>query len=152
MKTLKIFAVIYTSFSFFVSCTKNEVIPKENFVSEITDKSTMQQDGVYLFKLSQEVDLLAQNDKCLGSESFRYVGIGAKLCGGPSTYLAYNINFAGAGTREAKEKVFLAKVEFYNNESQRYLKKHFPDMASDCAIPPAPKSIECQDGKPVLIY
>lgn len=152
MKTLKIVAVIYTSLLFFISCTKNEVIPKENFVSEITDKSTMQQDNEYLSKLLKEINLLAQNDKCSGSESFRYVGIGAKPCGGPSTYLAYNINFAGAGTREAKEKVFLAKVEFYNNESQRYLRKHFPDVASNCAIPPAPKNIECQDGKPVLIY
>jgi hypothetical protein len=152
MKTLKIVIGIYISMLFLVSCAKDEVNPTENLMSEITDKSTLQQDREYLSKLLQEINLLAQNDKCSGSESFRYVGIGAKPCGGPSTYLAYNIDFTGTGTKEAKEKIFLAKVEFYNNESQRYLRKHFPDIVSDCAIPPAPKSIVCQDGKPVLIY
>ena len=152
MKTLKIIVIMYTSFLFFVGCTKNEVSPKENFVSEITDKSSRQQDSLFIAKLSLEINSLAQNDKCAANNQFRFVGIGAKPCGGISRYIAYNINFPSTGASAIQEKDFLAKVEFYNQESLRYLKKNFPNLISDCSLPPPPKSVECRDGKPVLVY
>lgn len=124
-----------------VSCTKNdinEVTPQ----SAITDKTTKEEDNQYLGRLMQEINQSAKSQTCNASTQFKTTGVGAKPCGGPSGYMAYAANI--------DEAIFLKKVTFFNSESAVFNKKY--GLMSDCMLRPAPKSVECTDGKPVLVY
>ena len=139
MKTIKIIAICSIGLLLTASCFQRDIDPNEDLNSEIYPNSTRERDDRYLARLYQEIKLFAQNDSCLGTQQFRFVAIGAKPCGGPTGYIAYNINFPNKGTKALPEKEFIAMVEFYNKESLRYLNKYFPDLISDCSTPAVPK-------------
>lgn len=92
-----------------------------------------QYDG--LLALSLSVD-------CIDSSEWRFAGIGAKPCGGPSGYIAYS--------KDIDTVYFLDRLSRYNKAVRE--KNLREDLFSDCSIVPAPSAIRCENKKPILVY
>jgi hypothetical protein len=110
--------------------------------SQITDKTTKDEDLKYLEKLLIEINQLAKNDKCTAENKFLLTEIGSKACGGPLFYIIYDSSI--------DKNNFLAKVSFYTSETKAFNIKH--GVISDCSIMAGPNSVACKDGKPILVY
>ncbi|GGI22005.1 hypothetical protein [Pedobacter mendelii] len=89
-------------------------------------------------------DILKMSDQisCDNAADWRIVPIGAKGCGGASSFIAYSAKIDTA--------LFLQKVEQYTQKEKAFNEKW--KLYSDCALILAPKRIECADGKPKLVY
>ena len=87
----------------------------------------------YFVNLSKEI-----ND----AHKLSFTAFGAKACGGPQGYLPYS--------NQIDTNAFLKKVEVYSQSEKEYNLKW--GVISDCAIVNPPKSIECQNGYPILKY
>lgn len=85
---------------------------------------------------------LSESVSCGDDSEWRIAGLGAKPCGGPSSYIAYSIRIDTTD--------FLRRLENYNEAVRA--KNEREGLISDCALAPAPSRVQCQDGKPVLIY
>ena len=85
---------------------------------------------------------LSESAACEDNTEWRFAGIGEKPCGGPTDYMAYSIRIDTVD--------FLRRVEAYNEAVRA--KNEREGLISDCALEPKPLGIQCQDGKPVLIY
>ncbi len=85
---------------------------------------------------------LSESVVCEDIGEWRYAGLGAKPCGGPTDYIAYSIRIDTVD--------FLRRLEEYNEAVRA--KNEREGLISDCALEPAPIGVQCQDGKPVLIY
>lgn len=86
--------------------------------------------------------VLSESVVCEDSSDWRFAGIGSKPCGGPTGYIAYSIKIDTVG--------FLNQLENYNEAVRARNERE--GLISDCAVEPAPTTIQCQDGKAVLIY
>ena len=107
------------------------------FASCDNDDSISQSDLENQF---QEIKALAESEACVDISDWRLVGIGAKACGGPSSYLAYSINI--------DTEAFLDLVEDYNANVRAYNEKE--GLISDCMVVSPPSSIRCENGKVVF--
>ncbi|WP_148042753.1 hypothetical protein [Pedobacter jejuensis] len=89
-------------------------------------------------------DILKMSDQisCDNAADWRIVPIGAKGCGGASSFIAYSAKIDTA--------LFLQKVEQYTQKEKAFNEKW--KLYSDCALIIAPKRIECVNGKPKLVY
>jgi hypothetical protein len=92
--------------------------------------------------LHAKVQQLIGDGSCDNSHQCRSVGIGAKACGGPESYLAWSVKVTDAkALQEAVQALAQARVE----ENKR------SGMASDCMMRPEPTAV-CRprgsDGKP----
>ena len=92
--------------------------------------------------LQAKVQQLIGDPACDNSHQCRSVGIGAKACGGPESYLAWSVKVTDAkALQEAVQALAQARVE----ENKR------SGMASDCMMRPEPTAV-CRprgsDGKP----
>jgi hypothetical protein len=85
---------------------------------------------------------LSESVSCENADEWRFAGIGAKPCGGPTDYIAYSIKMDTTD--------FLSRVNDYNAAVRA--KNEREGLISDCAIEPAPLSVQCQDGLAILIY
>ncbi|MEM1258559.1 MAG: BPTI/Kunitz domain-containing protein [Bacteroidota bacterium] len=85
---------------------------------------------------------LSESVACENYTEWRFAGIGAKPCGGPTDYIAYSIRIDTVD--------FLNRLEDYNEAVRARNERE--GLISDCALEPAPIGVQCQDGKPVLIY
>jgi hypothetical protein len=92
--------------------------------------------------LRQEIDELAQSKACVDAEEWSFIALGSKPCGGPWEYLAY--------PKSINVPEFLAKVKRFNElqEQDNIQNNRF----SDCMYVSPPKSVICQEGKPVFVY
>ena len=90
--------------------------------------------------LKAEITALANSEKCTNSADWKTVGLGAKACGGPVSYIAYS--------NKIDEKSFLEKVDLYNQKSSDYNKKY--NLVSDCMLVMQPENIVCENEKPVF--
>ncbi|WP_439130146.1 hypothetical protein [Polaribacter sp.] len=95
-----------------------------------------------LMTLFEEISNLAYSTPCSDSNDWSFVAFGAKACGGPQGYLPYNSNIDVTD--------FLEKVATYTNAEKEFNIKW--SIVSDCAVVNPPKSIDCQNEYPVLIY
>lgn len=84
---------------------------------------------------------LVKSESCDGSAEWKAVGLGAKACGGPVSYIAYPVKI---------ETELLEKVEQYNQKSAAYNKKH--NLISDCMLVLPPDEVVCENGNPVFKY
>lgn len=110
--------------------------------STITDKSTRSEDDKLLAQLSKEINDLANSKTCENSSKWLISPIGNKPCGGPAGYIAYS--------SEIDVECFLKKVEFYTEQSKKFNQKY--EVFSDCSLAMQPKSVKCENGKPVFVY
>jgi len=92
--------------------------------------------------LQAKVQQLIGDAGCDNSHQCRTVGIGAKACGGPESYLAWSVKVTDAqALNDAVQALAQARVE----ENKR------SGMASDCAMRPEPTAVcrpRASDGKP----
>jgi hypothetical protein len=113
------------------------VIPSES----ITAISTKEFDQDLLRRLSEAVYFESGSNSCQSDDMWGIAGFGAKPCGGPAGYIAY---------KKPNEQCFLKVLERYNQQSQLFNLKY--QIISNCLVEPAPKSVVCEDGKPILLY
>lgn len=85
---------------------------------------------------------LSESATCEDSSEWRFAGIGAKPCGGPTGYIAYATRIDTVD--------FLRRLETYNEAVRA--KNELEGLISDCALEPVPIGVQCKDGMPILIY
>ena len=107
----------------------------------VSPSSSKSYDEELLKILSDAVYKASESEFCQRGDVFVIAGIGVKSCGGPAGYIAY---------KKSNEHCFLKLLNYYNQQAQLYIVKY--QIASNCAVEPEPKSVECRDGKPVLVY
>ncbi|MFY7910233.1 MAG: hypothetical protein ACOVO2_11795 [Emticicia sp.] len=125
-----------------MSCTSENINTDCTPTSTINDKASKEEDNAVLAKLFKEIEDLSKSKTCDNAGQWLFTPIGAKACGGPSGYIAYSSQIDTA--------CFLKKVEHYTAQSKMYNIKH--SIGSDCSITASPKSVSCENGKPVLVY
>lgn len=128
----------------FACKSKNTAESTDNLPKDIALKPennlNQQADQQQLSVLIKEIDSMAQRETCDGSANFAYTAIGAKPCGGPSSYIAYPKKI---------EAEILPKVQKFTEMQSAFNKKY--KLMSDCSIVAEPTEIKCQDGKAVLV-
>lgn len=142
MRTVLILAI--ASLSLFACKSKTTAEITDNLPKDIALKPennlNQQADQQQLSVIIKEIDSMAQRETCDGSANFAYTAIGAKPCGGPSSYIAYPKKI---------EAEILPKVQKFTEMQSAFNKKY--KLMSDCSIVAEPTEIKCQDGKAVLV-
>lgn len=90
--------------------------------------------------LKFQIDSISNSVACNNPDDWRISPLGAKPCGGPSSYIAYP---------KSLENEILPKIQNYTKEQSDFNRKN--QLLSDCAIVPIPIGIKCENGKAVLI-
>lgn len=138
--------LVYILF-YLTSCTQDISIPPSESAScefpkdSISTSTTNNFDQQILERLYKLVISASKSETCNNTVEWGIAGIGHKPCGGPAGYIPYN---------KKNEKCFLAILKFYNEQSQRYNIKN--QLLSNCMVEPYPKSVQCKNGKPALVY
>lgn len=112
---------------------KDIALKPENNLSQQQDRENL---NFYI----KEIDSLANSEICNDASDFSFAAIGAKPCGGPSSYIAYP---------KKLESEILPKIEKFTAMQVTFNKKY--QMISDCMMVMPPSEIVCQEGKAVLI-
>lgn len=89
-----------------------------------------------------EILAMAESVPCEDSADWRIVGLGAKPCGGPSSFIAYSVAI--------NTETFLELVEQYNSDSKAFNERE--GLISDCAIVLQPNGVICENGSAILVY
>jgi hypothetical protein len=110
------------------------VVTRELSEQEIEHRSLMD--------LFNEIQNLSYSVSCSDATDWNFVAYGSKACGGAQGYIAYSSQIDTA--------TFLQKIELYTKSEKDFNIKW--GVISDCSIPNAPTSVECQNGYPTLIY
>ncbi|NVJ85925.1 MAG: hypothetical protein HWE15_06445 [Algoriphagus sp.] len=92
--------------------------------------------------LYQDILRLAESQPCTDPKDWSFIALGSKPCGGPWEYIAY--------PKSINIPEFLAKVKRYNELQQEDNIKN--NRYSDCMFVSPPKSVACENSKPVLLY
>lgn len=95
-----------------------------------------------LMDLFNEFANLAYSSSCTNANNWSFTAYGSKACGGPQGYIAYS--------NDINTTLFLEKVAEYTKAENQYNIKW--GIVSDCAVPPIPTGITCENGFPVLLY
>jgi hypothetical protein len=101
---------------------------------------SQQQDKDELTVAIKKIDSLAQSETCSNVADFAFTAIGAKPCGGPSSYIAYP---------KKVEAEILPQIQKFTTMQSAFNKKY--NLMSDCALVPEPTGIACENGKAVLV-
>lgn len=118
-----------------VSLSDTELIVKR----ELTEQ---EKDHRALMDLFLEIENLAYSTNCTNANDWQFAAYGAKACGGPQGYIPYSNKIDTAA--------FLQKIAAYTQAEKDYNFKW--GVISDCSIVNPPKTIECQNGFPVVKY
>ncbi|MCZ4225216.1 hypothetical protein [Pedobacter rhodius] len=134
MKTKLLIIIFINSFIFlaFIGC-------KENIVIFPATKDAEEKE---LKALLNDIQAMADQISCDNPADWRIVPIGSKSCNGATNFIVYSAKI--------NTSLFLQEVERYNQMQKAFNIKW--QLISDCTIIMAPKSIECINGKPKLIY
>ncbi|MEC5157821.1 hypothetical protein [Chryseobacterium sp. MP_3.2] len=130
---------------FINSCkSKNAVVDVDTLPKDISLKPenniSQQLEQEQLKMVMLEIDSLIQTVNCPNPEEWTFTAIGAKPCGGPSSYIAY--------PKKLAEEI-LPKVNKLTAMQDAFNKKY--RLMSDCAIVLPPTEIACVEGKAVLM-
>lgn len=106
---------------------------------ELTDQ---EKDHRILMELFNGIQELSMSVSCIDSNDWDFVAYGSKACGGPQGHIPYSKNI--------NTVTFLEKVAAYTKLEDEYNKKW--NIVSDCNLPTQPKSVNCENGHPVLKY
>lgn len=133
--------IIFAALSLTACKTKNvdpETLPKDISLKPENNLS-QQADREVLNAMVKEIELMASLP-CTDVSAWKAAPIGAKPCGGPSSYIAYPVS---------REKEILAKIETFNQKQRAFNEKY--QLMSDCMMVMPPTEIKCVDGKAVLV-
>ena len=141
---MKYFFVIALATLTLTACkTKNAAEAQENLPKDIALKPvnnlSQQQDKEPLTKLIKEIEAAIQKETCTDAADWNFAPIGAKPCGGPSSYIAYP---------KKMESEILPQIEKFTEMQAAFNKKY--QLISDCMMVMPPTGIECVEGKAVL--
>ena len=105
------------------------------------DETTQEEEQARLDIMYQEIIDYSQIDSkaCTNPDEWSFTKFGASTCSG---YLIYN--------KKIDLTVFQKKIDKYIEERGKFDVKW--GVYYDCIMMPPPKSIECKNGKPTLIY
>lgn len=104
--------------------------------------SSKEKDELEMSNLRREIDKMSNQVSCENPADWKFVAIGSKPCGGANGYITYS--------NKIDEALFLEKVAMFNQKQQAFNVKW--NLISDCMALLPPKSIECVNGKPKLVY
>ena len=142
MKNILIFTL--AAFSLFACNAKKKVENTDDLPKDIALKPennlSQQQDKDELTVAIKKIDSLAQSETCSNVADFAFTSIGAKPCGGPSSYIAYP---------KKVEAEILPQIQKFTTMQFAFNKKY--NLMSDCALVPEPTGISCENGKAVLV-
>ncbi len=94
-----------------------------------------------LEQMYSEIKTIAEKSICDGDQQLKYIAVGAKACGGPTSYFAYSTSI--------DINAFERLVARYNQRQLSYNQTW--GVVSDCALVVAPKTVTCENGKPKLV-
>ncbi len=129
-----------------VSCKSSKdlkdtnTLPKD-FYDRPVSESSKAYDEITLENLKTAIETAISKEKCTNILEWSFSPMGAKPCGGPNEYIAYP---------KKLESSILEKIKNYTTKQEEYNKKY--NITSDCIIPKEPSSLECQNGKAILVY
>ncbi len=101
-----------------------------------------ERDKQELDRLSKEIRAIADESVCSGEYICKYIGMGAKPCGGFWGYLIYSTS--------VNEEDLIAKVKKYNEMEREYNNNY--SIISDCMFVMPPEEIVCKEGKCKAVY
>ncbi|HCT22533.1 MAG TPA: hypothetical protein DIW54_04035 [Chitinophagaceae bacterium] len=129
---------------FVLACSKPIDIGGDctNNAPSIGEQNNKTADEAVLKSLYDELIILSQSNNCTGDKTWRITPYGAKACGGPIGFLPYRTDI--------DTTCFLQKVYHFTQQQQRFNTRY--GIASDCSVPPSPKSVQCNNGKAELVY
>ena len=118
--------------------TACEHLPLDRILDRDNEPSDEQQEAQQrLRRMRAAIMELVGEARCEDAEQCRFVGLGAKPCGGPWEYLVYSI-------AQTDPDDLIAHVREYN-QFERQINEHF-GRDSDCSMPPQPE-LECIEGR-----
>ncbi len=125
------------------ACTSRNAENPDNLPKDISLKPennhSQQQDREMLAVMIKDIEDQIAKVSCNDASQWKYAAIGAKPCGGPSSYIAYPVEL---------EDELLPKIETFTQMQSAFNKKY--QLMSDCMLVQPPTEIECVDGKAVL--
>lgn len=126
MKTL-ISKFIILGFVLFISCSKEDVADNSSFAIADDNK---------LVQLGKEIEEFAKNKACTNGDGCRTMPMGAKACGGPTSYVIYSLS-------KTDEKQLAEKVKQYTDFQKELNIKY--NRTSDCLFL-SPPTVDCLNG------
>lgn len=96
-----------------------------------------ERDQRWLHRMRARIDALVGEARCESEADCRYIGLGAKPCGGPWEYLVYSVAQTDSAQLSEKVKEYNA---FEAGMNQKY------GYVSDCALPAEPV-VGCVEGR-----
>lgn len=136
---LLFFMLLWSSCSTKLSSEEIDKLPKDialkpdNIIAQQKDKEKLN-------VLIREIDALIATEKCEDISNWSFWAIGAKPCGGPSSYIAYPKNM---------EAEILEKIKIFTAQQFAFNMKY--RLTSDCILVEEPTGIKCENGKAVLL-
>lgn len=121
------------------SAENTDTLPKDISLKP-ENNMAQQEDRQQLTSLMREIDAFIALEPCTNPADFKFTAIGAKPCGGPSSYIAYPTKL---------EAQILPKIEHFTQMQSAFNKKY--NLMSDCAMVMPPSEIRCENGKAVLV-
>ena len=142
---MKHLVIILISALTVASCSLRKAkIDEDTLPKDISEKPhnhfTQEDEQQQMKKLIKEIDSLIVTESCSDPADWKFTAIGAKACGGPSSYIAYPIKL---------EDQVLPKVTQFTSMQSTFNTKY--GLMSDCALVMPPSEIKCENGKAVLI-
>ena len=142
---MKHLIVILISVLTWNSCSsKKAVLDEDTLPKDISQKphnhKSQEDEQLQMKNLINEIDSLVATESCTDPADWKFTSIGAKACGGPSSYIAYPIKL---------EDQVLPKVTQFTSMQSTFNTKY--GLMSDCALVMPPSEIKCENGKAVLI-
>ena len=116
-----------------------ETLPKD-IALKPHNHSSQEDDQQQMKSLIKEIDALISTETCSNPAEWKFVAIGSKACGGPSSYIAYPLKL---------EAEICPKVPQFTSMQSAFNTKY--KLMSDCAMVMPPVEIRCENGKAVLI-
>lgn len=121
------------------SAENTDTLPKDISLKP-ENNMAQQEDRQQLTSLMREIDAFIALEPCTNPADSKFTAIGAKPCGGPSSYIAYPTKL---------EAQILPKIEHFTRMQSAFNKKY--NLMSDCAMVMPPSEIRCENGKAVLV-
>ncbi|MGZ5274111.1 MAG: hypothetical protein ACXWCA_07340 [Kaistella sp.] len=116
-----------------------DTLPKDISLKPENNMS-QQEDQQELSALIKDIDAIIATEPCADPAEWKFSAIGAKPCGGPSSYIAYPVKL---------EDELLPRIEQFTAMQSAFNKKY--NLMSDCAMVMPPSEIRCENGKAVLV-
>jgi hypothetical protein len=140
MKNFLLLIMVLLSFT---AC-KTKVVNTDNLPKDISLKPennlSQQEDRQHLSSLIREIEMQIQSISCDGAADWAFSPIGAKHCGGPTSYIAYPKNM---------ESQILPEIKKFTEMQSAFNKKY--NLMSDCKLVTSPTGVKCIDGEAVLV-